>query len=273
MTHTVPNANRSAERFRSAAAYYTTGRPGYPSLLIERVAELIGLERGHRVLDLGTGPGFLAIGFAAHSDHVTAIDPSPDMLEATRANAAANGVDITVALGSSYDLAAELAPLRLVTIGRAFHWMDRANTLRRLDELIEPGGAVALFSDKSPAVPANAWDEAYSKVREKHSAADRLGPETRATPLSNDAVLLDSAFDAIERHSVFERRATPLARFVDRVLSFGATWTGAEDGPAEEARVRAEVTADIQAALSPFATDGIIHEVVEGQAVIARRSR
>jgi len=273
MTHNVANADRSAARFRSAAAYYTTGRPSYPRLLIERVAELVGVERGHRVLDLGTGPGFLAIGFAAHSDHVTAIDPSPDMLDAARANAAASGAAITVAQGSSYDLAADLGPLRLVTIGRAFHWMDRADTLRRLDALIEPGGAVALFSDKSPNVPANAWDAAYGRVREKHSAADRLGPETRATPLGNEAVLLESAFDAIERHSVFERRATPIARFVDRVLSFGATWTGARDGAVEEARIRAEVTADITAALTPYAVDGIVHEVVEGQAVIARRSR
>lgn len=269
MTQSAPvtNVARTADRFAHAARHYTTGRPGYPAGLIGRVADLVELGPKDRVLDLGSGSGFLAIGFAAHAGQVAAIDPSPEMRDAARSNAAAAGVAIDVIEGSSYTLGDSLGRFRLVTIGRAFHWMDRADTLRRLETLVEPDGAVALFSDTLPDVPANAWSEAYDRVREKYSAQDRLGPQARSSSLSHEALLMASAFDHVERHAVIERRVTPLAHFVDRVLSFGATWTGSRSSLVQEVRD------DIHAALTPFAVDGAIHEVVEGRAVIAWRSR
>ena len=267
MSLITPTVEQTAERFRYASQYYTSGRPAYPPLLIDRVAELTGLKRTHRVLDLGTGPGFLAIDFAPRAGHVTAIDPSLDMLAVARGNAARAAVNIAFLQSSSYDLDHRIGQFRLVTIGRAFHWMDREHTLRRLQELIEPGGAVVLFSDKSPDVPANAWTEAYRGVLAKYSAEDKLGASSRASLPSHDAVLLASPFDAIEHHSVVERRATALERFVDRLLSLGAAWTGLDPSRVQEA------AGEIEAALAPYATDGVIHEVVEGQALIAKRSR
>jgi len=52
------------DRFKNPARYYTTGRPTYPKLLARRFAGLVGLTSGDDVLDLGTGPGFLALDFA-----------------------------------------------------------------------------------------------------------------------------------------------------------------------------------------------------------------
>ena len=267
VTLSAPTVDQSANRFRKASQFYTTGRPTYPELLIERVAGLTSLQRCQRVLDLGTGPGFLAIAFAAHANHITAIDPSAEMLDVARVNAARAGVDIAFAQQSSFDLGPQLGQFHLVAIGRAFHWMDREDTLRRLDQLVERDGAVVLFSDRAPDVPANAWAAAYQTVRDKHSAQDKVGPVARSSPLSNDAILLASPFNVIERHSVVERRVTPLERFVDRVLSFGATWSRLDPPQIEE------VANDIQVTLAPYAIDGVIHEVVEGHALIARRWR
>lgn len=50
-------------RFRTAAAHDRRRRVPYPPVLIRRVAAAVGLGDGHRVLDLGCGPGQLAIGF------------------------------------------------------------------------------------------------------------------------------------------------------------------------------------------------------------------
>ena len=50
-----------------------------------------------------------------------------------------------------------LGRFKLVTIGRAFHWMDRPATLGLLDALVEAGGAVALFGETYPDVAENAW--------------------------------------------------------------------------------------------------------------------
>ena len=127
-----------AHRFETAAKHYLAGRPAYAPLLIKRVAALLGLRRTHRVLDLGCGPGQLALAFAPLVKQVTGMDPEPEMLRVAAANAREAGIDLKLVQGSSYDLAPVLGRFRLVSIGRAFHWMDRADTLKRLDELIEP---------------------------------------------------------------------------------------------------------------------------------------
>src|SRR5450432_1316770 len=68
------------ERFKIASQFYTTGRPTYPKLLSRRVAAAVGIGSADSVLDLGTGPGFLAIDFAPLVRSVTALDPAPEML-------------------------------------------------------------------------------------------------------------------------------------------------------------------------------------------------
>ena len=42
------------------------------------------------------------------------------------------------------------------------------DTLRRLEGMIEPGGAVALFHDHHPEVPENAWLERWREVRRRY---------------------------------------------------------------------------------------------------------
>jgi ubiquinone/menaquinone biosynthesis C-methylase UbiE len=99
----------------------------------------------------------LAIAFASYVGEVTAIDPEPEMLRIAAEQAAKAGVRLNVLEGNSYTLDGSLGPIELVTIGKAFHWMDRPRTLEILDKLIQPGGAVALFSTRHPSVPENEW--------------------------------------------------------------------------------------------------------------------
>ncbi|MBV9537727.1 MAG: class I SAM-dependent methyltransferase, partial [Acidisphaera sp.] len=131
-------------RFRSAAQHYLAGRPAYADRLIARVVALCGLAPSHRVLDLGCGPGQLARAFAPFASDVIGMDPEPEMLRVA-AEACAGIGNIRWVEGSSYDLSAALGRFRLVTMGRSFHWMDRHDTLRRLDALIDADGAIALF--------------------------------------------------------------------------------------------------------------------------------
>ncbi|MFO1339749.1 MAG: 50S ribosomal protein L11 methyltransferase [Burkholderiaceae bacterium] len=60
--------------------------------------------RGSRVLDYGCGSGILAIGAALHgAGEVDAVDIDPAAVEATRANAAANGVALRAGLAELVD--------------------------------------------------------------------------------------------------------------------------------------------------------------------------
>jgi len=255
------------ERFQVASQFYTTGRPTYPPLLSRRVAASVGVGKLDSVLDLGTGPGFLAIDFAPLVKAVTAIDPAPEMLRIATDNAARAGVgNVRVLRGASYDLKPELGRFKLVTIGRAFHWMDRVETLKVLDALVERGGAITLFGESYPEVPANAWHAEFQAIVDSYSSADPARAQIHER-VKNEAVLLDSAFGHLERISVLERRDTPIERFVDRALSFASTWAG-RPGSRQQ-----DLALEVRAAIGKHADEhGLVREVLEGHALIARRA-
>ena len=251
-------------RFRGAARFYTPGRPTYPPLLAARVAALVGGLAQGRVLDLGTGPGFLALDFAARAAEVIGVDPEPAMLQAAERNAAASGHRIRFLLGTAETLDPALAPVRLVTIGRAFHWMDRPRTLAVLDGLVAHGGAVALFVTSYPNVAENAWAAPFNAVLDRYGETDPAR-ELLRTAKDHDGVLLASPFGHVERVAVLERRQTQVERFVDRAFSHAKTWGGQEDEPPRDL---AEAVREV---LRPYAVDGIVSEIVEGRASIAWR--
>jgi SAM-dependent methyltransferase len=255
-------------RFHTAARFYLKGRPAYAPLLIRHVTLLCGLAPRHRVMDLGCGPGQLAVAFAPYAAEVVAIDPEPAMWAAGAALAAGAGGTIRFVEGSSADLGPHLGRFRLVVIGRAFHWMDRADTLGRLDALIEPGGAIALFGDRHPELPQNEWQPPYRDIIRRYSADDPVW-STRRSPdwLRNEPFLLDSPFPSLERVTVIERRATPVETFVDRALSMSSTSPGRLGAAKAEA-----LTEEIRDLMTPHAQDGVVTEVIESVALIARRA-
>jgi SAM-dependent methyltransferase len=255
----VPTPQRfDPDRYRSAARHYERGRVPYAPALIARVAEATRLGARHRVLDLGCGPGPLARAFAPLAREVVAIDPTPEMLAEARALAA--GVpNIEFRAGSSYDLGPALGAFHLVVMGRSFHWMDRVDTLERLDRMIEPGGAVALFHDSAPAVPANAWQKVWEGIRQRYEpseGAHRNDPHW----IRHEAVLLDSPFARLESFGVIERRAVDVETLVQRALSMGST------SPAHLGDKAATLAAEIRAALAD-----VHEEVVQTSALVAWR--
>jgi SAM-dependent methyltransferase len=252
-----------ARRFRAAASHYLTGRPPYPPRLIARVAALTGLQRGGRVLDLGCGPGQLALAFSGFAAEVLAVDPEPEMLRVARATA--GGAPIRFVQGSSNDLGPAFGRFQLAVMGRSFHWMDRADTLRRLDRLIEPGGAVALFGDTHPELPDNAWRAAWREVLERYVEPGGARPHRGAGWVGHEAFLLDSAFCRLDKVAAIDRRHIPVVTLVERALSRS---THSPDLLGERVEMLSE---EVVRALEPFVRDGMITEVVETYALVVTR--
>ncbi|HTJ58767.1 MAG TPA: methyltransferase domain-containing protein [Devosiaceae bacterium] len=254
-------------RFRSTVAFYSRYRIPYPEALIASVAQRVGLESGDRMLDLGCGPGPLALAFATLGARVTAMDPEPDMLAAARAAAAEAELDIEFRQGSSYDLTPELGSFKLVTMGRSFHWMDRKATLEMLDRIVVPEGAVALFADRRISSTPD-----WRKLTE--ALADKLVPnrnDTRKIRRSDqwaphEAMLLHSSFSEVEMLGrIFEREIT-IEDVIGRALSTSATSPevlGEHQTTFEEA-LRAQLEAE--------APDGRVTEIVGTDAVLAFRA-
>lgn len=256
LIHTPPPFE--PDRFRSAAAHYEKGRVPYAPALVRRVAEVTHLELQHRALDLGCGPAPLARGFAPFAGEVVAMDPSAEMLTAAR-TLSAGVANIRFLAGSSYDLGPPLGHFHLVIMGRSFHWMDRVETLKRLDGMIAPTGAVALFEDSAPAIPANAWRAAWRDIRERYEAdakSQKHGPNW----IRHEAILLDSPFARVESFGVIERRAVDVETLVERTLSMSST------SPSRLGEKTAAMVAELRTALAH-----VREEVVKTSALVAWR--
>lgn len=254
-------------RFKGAVPYYERYRLAYPQRLVDRVIGLLGLRPGDAVLDLGSGPGLLAVPFAKARMAVTAADPEPDMLAAADEAARRAGVRLSLWRGGSFDLAADMGSYRLVTIGRAFHWMDRAATLAMLDKIVAPDGAVALFHDTHPDLPENRWfkilremDEKYGRRDHPHAGERRRGGHRRYEPF-----LFQSAFHEIDSLGVTIHQNLSADDIVGRAFSqsISSPEVLGEKAGAFERELRQRLLA--------LSSDGRFSEIAELVAVIARR--
>lgn len=89
--HVEANAGQDAVGFwagrETAEKYWRTAtRDGPGRERIERTLRELPLSPSSRVLDVGAGPGVLAIPLARRVAHVTAVEPAPGMVEVLRRN-------------------------------------------------------------------------------------------------------------------------------------------------------------------------------------------
>jgi SAM-dependent methyltransferase len=195
---------------RTASQHYLRGRPAYSPALIRRVAEHCGPRDDPRLPDLGCGPGQLALAFAFFAGSVVAIDPEPEMLRIAAGVIEGIAPNVELESGSSADLSPRLGRFRMAVMGRSFHWMDRAETLGRLDALIVPAGAVALFEADHQDVPENAWLADYAASLECHAGDDPVQAASRTSNwVRREGMLLESPCSQPERIVVIERRRVP----------------------------------------------------------------
>jgi SAM-dependent methyltransferase len=142
-------------QYRGSAAHYLAGRPPYSAELETVLARELGLDGTGHLLDVGCGPGVLAVRLAALVERVTALEPDADMLEQARMHAAARRVErIEFVHARAEDIGElDLSPMRLVTFGQSFHRTDRLPVAEAVYDLLEPGGAIVLVVHDPDAGP------------------------------------------------------------------------------------------------------------------------
>src|SRR5258708_582235 len=126
-------------RFATTPALYEQFRPPYSPEFFGAVVERLRLGRQHALIDLGTGPGLLALGFAPYVGLIVGVDPEPAMLEVAARAADRAGHDLALIESAAEALPREAGSFDAVTIGRALHWMDRDLVGPLLERLVAPG--------------------------------------------------------------------------------------------------------------------------------------
>ncbi|MBE1585959.1 class I SAM-dependent methyltransferase [Nonomuraea angiospora] len=189
--------------FGGAAPYYAKYRSDHGDQAIGHLARTFGPDG--TVLDLGCGPGTVAIPLARSVREVLAVDPDEGMLETGRGLAA--GVpNIRWLRGDSTRLR-ELPAFGHIVMGRSFHWMDRRAVLADLDELLPPGGVVALVGPGRQPVE-EPWEPTMRRVREEFGANTFTATGSfQASGEHPHDVLATSAFSDLES-TVYEHRLT-----------------------------------------------------------------
>ena len=245
-------------RFASTVAYYESARPPYGAAFFAAVALELGLDGSQRLLDVGAGPGILAIGFARYCREVVGVDPEPGMVEAARAAAERAGVAVRFVEGRFEDVAASLGAFDIVTIGRAIHWLDPEPARAALDRALALRGRVLVCGATSAKDGRNPWLETFNAVRDRWKG-DRPSRD-------HHTFFADGPFTRTGTIRVERAYAVPVERLVERVLSMSTSSSErlGDEVPAMKSAMRE--------ALAPFAADGMIEDIVEARAEVFERA-
>jgi SAM-dependent methyltransferase len=261
------DAGLTMGRFATTVALYEELRPPYPAEFFRTVAQHLSLGKQHALIDLGTGPGLLALGFAPYVGRIVGVDPEPAMIAAAREAAARASQALTGIKNKAEDLPADIGSFDVVTIGRALHWMDRDGTLGLFERLVAPDGTILVCSSHSAADGRNPWLGEYNEARRFWSEASLWSESGSGERTHGDLAgfFRGTRFhvaDLIKFETGHEISARDLAR---RVLTFSSS---SPDVLGDEADA---MLRDVEQRLLPLSREGSLTEVVVTTAQVVKR--
>jgi SAM-dependent methyltransferase len=159
----------STPRFRSdlyqgTAHYYDRYRVPYPAALIDDLVIRAGLSGKGRLLDLACGPGRVTFALSDHFVEILAIDQEEESVDYARALAAERGAPhIHWRAGRAEDL--DIAEqFELVTVGDAFHRLDRRRIADLAIQWLQPARHIALLWTSMPWQGPAPWQKAAMEL-------------------------------------------------------------------------------------------------------------
>jgi ubiquinone/menaquinone biosynthesis C-methylase UbiE len=202
----------------------------YPDGLHDAFADAMKLRTGARLLDVGCGPGIVALTLADLFTDVVGVDADAEMLAEARSRADALGVTNARWVPRLAEAMAEdLGRFECATFGQSFHWMDRERVARVVFGLLEPGGALVhvdtVVDDPAAAAPASLPfptppRDAMKQLRERYLGAEQRagqGVIRHGTPDDEWSAIEPAGFRPPERVRVQGRKQ--ILRTVDDLVA------------------------------------------------------
>ncbi len=156
--HSDSSVDRTrALSFETNARLYDESRPGYPTEIIDLLAELAGLTSSSRILEIGCGTGKATALIARRGFAIHCIDPGETLISIARANCRP-WPRVSFSVGRFEDAVLTPAAFDLVYSAQAFHWIDKGIRWKKCHQVLSPGGSIALLYNYSP-LPADGTEK------------------------------------------------------------------------------------------------------------------
>ncbi|OUL31168.1 SAM-dependent methyltransferase [Nostoc sp. RF31YmG] len=160
--------------FGITANDYAKHRAGFPSSLFDRLSKYgIGLP-GQNIVDLGTGTGTLARGFATRGAKVIGIDPSVSLVEQAKQLDQAAQVQVEYRIATAENTGLPDASADVVTAGQCWHWFDRPRAVQEVKRILRDDGYIAIAHFDWIPLKGNVV-EATEKLIEAHNPQWKMG--------------------------------------------------------------------------------------------------
>ncbi|HTV10480.1 MAG TPA: class I SAM-dependent methyltransferase [Acidimicrobiales bacterium] len=155
-----PTPQFRSDLYQGTAPYYDRYRVPYPALLVHDLVTRAALSGTGRLLDLACGPGRVTFALSGYFADVLAIDQEEESVNYAKTVAAKRGAaHVNWRTGRAEDL--EVAgDFELVTVGDAFHRLDRRRIAALANQWLQPSGHIALLWTSMPWQGPAAWQKA-----------------------------------------------------------------------------------------------------------------
>jgi SAM-dependent methyltransferase len=209
--------------YQGSARYYADGRLPYPQAMADALQSALALDGHGRLLDVGCGPGPVALLLAPLFEHVVGIDADAGMIEEATRTADRRGVrNAQWSRMRAEDLPAGLGAFRVATVAQSFHWMQRRRVARAVADMLAPVGGAWVHvhatthrgdePDDPLSAPAPPRDEIRQLVHRYLGPVRRAGQSLlpAGTPSDEEDVMVAEGYTAcgrvvVPRHELFDR--------------------------------------------------------------------
>jgi SAM-dependent methyltransferase len=150
------------DRFTTRAGAYASGRPSYPSPLIDAILAGLGEPAALVVADLGAGTGISSRLVADRGPRVLAIEPNAAMRNAAQAHPRVEWIDGTAERTTLPDRSVDV-----VTAFQSWHWVDQPVAILEARRIVRPHGRLAVvYNERGEHDPFTA---AYGDIVRRHA--------------------------------------------------------------------------------------------------------
>ena len=191
--------------YRGTAPYYDRYRPPYPDALLDDLRRRLPLTGRGKLLDLACGTGQIAVPLAPHFAAVWAVDQEEDMVVYGRSKAEVKGVGNITWLAAGAEQVDLEGGFELITIGNAFHRLNREVVASHAYSWLLPGAALGLLWGGGPLDGEHAWQRLTAQLLDewmrRRAATDRVpvGWEAAMDRHPHAEILGQAGFDYLGR--------------------------------------------------------------------------